>query len=72
LVEGNRVVVVEDVVSTGASLLRAVDHIRELGAEVVVATALLDRSPAVAERFEAAGIAWVPLLTWADLEIEPL
>jgi orotate phosphoribosyltransferase len=39
---------------------------------VVVATALLDRSPAVAERFEAAGIAWVPLLTWADLEIEPL
>jgi orotate phosphoribosyltransferase len=72
LVEGNRVVVVEDVVSTGASLLRAVERIRELGAEVVTATALLDRSPAVARRFEAAGIAWVPLLTWADLEIEPL
>jgi orotate phosphoribosyltransferase len=69
---GDRVVVVEDVVSTGGSLLRAVDRIRDLGAEVVAATALLDRSPTVASRFAAAGIAWVPLLTWSDLGIEPL
>src|SRR5580658_5186454 len=61
LQEGDRVVVVEDVVSTGASLLRAVERIREFGIEVVAATALLDRSPAVAARFEAAGIPWVPL-----------
>jgi orotate phosphoribosyltransferase len=70
--EGDRVVAVEDVVSTGASLLRAVERIRDLGVVVVAATALLDRSPAVAERFAAAGITWVPLLTWIDLGIEPL
>jgi orotate phosphoribosyltransferase len=70
--EGDRVVVVEDVVSTGASLLRSVERIGEFGVEVVAATALVDRSPAVARRFEAAGITWVPLLTWADLDIEPL
>jgi orotate phosphoribosyltransferase len=69
---GDRVVVVEDVVSTGGSLLRAVERIRDLGAEVVAATALLDRSPTVAPRFAAAGIPWVPLLTWSDLGIEPL
>ena len=69
---GDRVVMVEDVVSTGASLLRAVERVRDLGAEVVAATALLDRSPAAAERFAAAGVAWVPLLSWADLGIEPL
>jgi orotate phosphoribosyltransferase len=69
---GNRVVVVEDVVSTGASLLRAVDRIRELGVKVVAATALLDRSPAVGERLAAAGIDWHPLLTWVDLGIAPL
>jgi orotate phosphoribosyltransferase len=69
LAEGDRVLVVEDVVSTGASLLRAVDRLRELGAEVVGATALLDRSPNVAARFAAAGVAWVPLLTWDDLGI---
>jgi orotate phosphoribosyltransferase len=69
---GNTVVIVEDVVSTGASLLRAVERVRELGVEVVAATALLDRSPSVAARFAAAGIKWVPLLTWTDLGIEPL
>jgi orotate phosphoribosyltransferase len=72
LQDGDRVVVVEDVVSTGTSLLRAVERIRDLGGVVVAATALLDRSPRVAERFEAAGITWAPLLTWIDLGIEPL
>jgi orotate phosphoribosyltransferase len=72
LTPNDRVVVVEDVVSTGASLLRAVERIREFGVEVIAATALLDRSPAVRARFEVAGIHWVPLLTWTDLGIEPL
>jgi orotate phosphoribosyltransferase len=69
---GDRVLMVEDVVSTGASLLRAADRVGELGAEVVAASALLDRSPAVADRFAAAGVPWRPLLTWADLGIDPL
>jgi orotate phosphoribosyltransferase len=69
---GDRALVVEDVVSTGASLLRAVERIRDVGVRVVAATALLDRSPQVAERFEDAGIRWVPLLTWTDLGIEPI
>jgi orotate phosphoribosyltransferase len=69
---GDRVLIVEDVVSTGSSLLKAVDRVAELGVNVVAATALLDRSPQVAERFASAGIRWVPLLTWEDLGIEPL
>jgi orotate phosphoribosyltransferase len=72
LAPGDQVVVVEDVVSTGASLLRAVERLRELGVDVVAATALLDRSPAVGDRFAVAGIEWRPLLRWADLGIEPL
>jgi orotate phosphoribosyltransferase len=59
-------------VSTGASLLRAAERVRELDVQVIAATALLDRSPSVAARFAAAGIAWLPLLTWADVGIEPL
>ena len=69
---GDRVVMVEDVVSTGASLLRAAEKVTDLGAVVVAATALLDRSPRVAERFRDAGVPWLPLLTWGDLGIEPL
>jgi orotate phosphoribosyltransferase len=69
---GDRVVMVEDVVSTGASLLRAAEKVTDMGAQVVAGTALLDRSPQVAERFRAAGVRWRPLLTWVDLGIEPL
>lgn len=72
LAAGDRVVIVEDVVSTGASLLRAADRLLELGVEIVAATAILDRSPAVGRRFAEAGVAWDPLLTWEDLGIEPL
>ena len=70
--QGDRVVMVEDVVSTGASLLRAAEKVTDLGATVVAASALLDRSPQVAERFSRAGVPWLPLLTWSDLGIEPL
>jgi orotate phosphoribosyltransferase len=69
---GDRIVMVEDVVSTGASLLRAAERVVEMGVSLVGATALLDRSPQVSERFAAAGVRWVPLMTWADLGIEPL
>jgi orotate phosphoribosyltransferase len=70
--KGDRVLMVEDVVSTGASLLRAAEKVVDLGATVTAATALVDRSPEVAERFRRAGIDWQPLLTWSDLGIEPL
>jgi orotate phosphoribosyltransferase len=69
---GDRVLAVEDTTSTGASLLGAIGRIRDLGVEVVAATALLDRSPSVARRFESAGVPWMPLLSWEDIGIEPL
>ena len=54
--EGRRVAVVEDVVTTGGSALRAVERIREVGAEVVVAVTLVDREQGGAEAFAEAGI----------------
>ena len=70
--EGDRVVFVEDVVSTGASLLRAVDRVLELGAVAVAAVTLLDRSQAAGRRFAARGIRYLPLLTSVDIGIDPL
>jgi orotate phosphoribosyltransferase len=69
---GQRVIAVEDVSSTGRSLLDAMAKVRDLGVEVVAATALLDRSPRVQAAFDEAGIAWRPLLRWDDLGIAPL
>jgi orotate phosphoribosyltransferase len=70
--EGDRVVFVEDVVSTGASLLRAVDRVREFGVVVVAAVTLLDRGSAAARRFAERGISYRPLLTSVDIGIDPL
>ena len=72
LAPGDRVLAVEDTASTGRSLLEAIARVREAGVVVVAATTLLERSPAVAPRFAAAGIPWYPLLGWSDLGIEPL
>ncbi|HSS11110.1 MAG TPA: phosphoribosyltransferase family protein [Acidimicrobiales bacterium] len=72
LAEGDRVVFVEDVVSTGASLLRAVDRVLALGVVPVAAVTLLDRSAAPGRRFAERGIRYLPLLTSADIGIDPL
>lgn len=69
---GVRVVVVEDVVSTGASLLRAVDAVRAEGAEVVAVVTLVDRGEACAPELAGRGLPYLPLLTYRDLDIDPL
>ncbi len=61
---GQKVVVVEDLVSTGKSSLQAAEAIRAAGGEVVGMCALFTYSfPAAAQAFEAAG---VPLHTISD------
>jgi orotate phosphoribosyltransferase len=69
---GDRVVFVEDVVSTGGSLLRAVDRVLDLGAVPVAAVTLLDRGSEASRRFAERGITYQPLLKWTDIGIDPL
>ncbi len=60
---GKKVVIVEDVTTSGGSLLKAVEHVREAGAEIVVATSVVDREQGGAAAIEAAGIPFRPLCT---------
>lgn len=69
---GVRVLLVDDVVTTGGSILEAYEVARELGAEVVAAVTLLDRGDAAAGEFARRGVAYRPLLTYRDLDIEPV
>ena len=63
---GQRVVIVEDLVSTGGSVLSAADALRERGADVVAALAVFTYGFADAEAaFESAGL---PLVTLTDFE----
>lgn len=56
LAAGARVAVLEDVVTTGGSTLRAVEVLREAGYEVPGVVALVDRREGGAEAIEAAGL----------------
>lgn len=64
---GDRVVIAEDTVTRGTSLMEAVDVVRELGAVPVLITAIVDRGGTCAALAEAAGIRYHPLLTAPDL-----
>ncbi len=56
-VAGDRVVVVEDVVTTGGSALKAVEAVRAAGGTVLGVLALVDREEGGREAIEAAGLA---------------
>ena len=64
---GDKVVVTEDTVSRGTSLLEAAHVIREFGAEVVLLTAIVDRGGTVAAMAAAEGFTFLPVLTAPDL-----
>ena len=68
---GDRVVVTEDTVTRGTSVMEAVAAVREAGADVVLITAIVDRGGTCAALADAAGIAYRPLLTAADLGFAP-
>jgi orotate phosphoribosyltransferase len=54
--EGGRVAIVDDVFTKGGSALKAVEAVRELGCEVVLVLALVDRLQGAKELFEREGI----------------
>jgi orotate phosphoribosyltransferase len=54
--DGSRVVVLEDVVTTGGSALKAIERCREERLEVVACLALVDRREGGREAIEAAGV----------------
>ena len=66
-VAGRRVLAVEDVNTTGSSLLTAVDALREAGADVVGTAVLVDRGAGAAIR--AAGLNYRMAFTLTDLDL---
>ena len=68
---GERVVVVEDVVTTGGSSVQAIERAREYGLEVIGVIGIIDRLAGGAENFAAAGVPYQSLLTIEDFGITP-
>ena len=65
--KGRRVVILEDVTTTGGSSMKAIEAVRSEGAEVIKVLTMVDRQEGAAEAFDKAGIAFAALLTAAEL-----
>jgi orotate phosphoribosyltransferase len=64
---GDRVVITEDTVTRGTSIMEAVEVVRAVGAVPVLITVIVDRGGTCGAMAEAAGIPFVPMLTAPDL-----
>jgi orotate phosphoribosyltransferase len=67
LVPGDRVVITEDTVTRGTSLLEAAHVVRDYGAEVILLFAVVDRGGTVSAMAAEEGIAFDALFTSQDL-----
>ncbi len=68
---GNRVVIVEDVITSGGSALKAVDAAEAFGLKVERVIGIIDRLAGGAEAFAARGLELTTLTTIRDFGIEP-
>ncbi|MBI5131641.1 MAG: orotate phosphoribosyltransferase [Rhodopseudomonas palustris] len=53
---GKRCVIVEDVTTTGGSAIKAVEAVRESGAEIILVLTMVDREEGATEAFAEAGL----------------
>lgn len=70
LPEGGEVVVVEDVVTSGGSVIEAIEKIEERGVKVSRVIAVVDRLQGARDAFESRGCRFTPIFTKDDLEID--
>lgn len=67
---GERVTVIEDVVTTGGDSLRSIDVLREAGLDVIHLVVVLDRGEGGEDNIREAGIPYSPLFRITDLELD--
>ena len=64
---GDRVILLEDVTTTGGSALKATSMMKSMGCELVACVTILDRQEGGMEAFESAGIKLIPLILRSDV-----
>ncbi len=67
---GERVTVIEDVVTTGGDSLRSAQVLRDAGVEVIHLVVVLDRGEGGEDNIRRAGIPYSPLFRITDLELD--
>jgi orotate phosphoribosyltransferase len=72
LSETSRVLLVDDIVTTGGSIQQAYHQVRGTGAEIVAAVTLVDRGEVARAFFEGVRVPYRPVFTYHDLGIRPV
>lgn len=68
---GSRVVILDDVITTGGSSIKAIREVKDMGCEVVSVLALVDRLQGAAQLFKEEGIAaYQAIFTIRDFGVE--
>jgi len=67
---GDRITVIEDVVTTGGDSLRSAQVLRDAGAHIIHLVVVLDRGEGGEENIKNAGIPYSPLFRIQDLELD--
>jgi len=65
----SNVVIVDDVVTTGDSILKAIDAVTDVGHKVLLAISVLDRNAGAIAALKARGIPYHPLVTLSDIGV---
>lgn len=67
---GDRIVILEDIATTGGQVLEAAKSLTDLGATITAIIAVIDRQEGARENIEAAGYTFDSLMTKTDLGID--
>jgi orotate phosphoribosyltransferase len=70
--EGSRVLLLEDVATTGGSAREAYEVVRATGAAVAAVVVLVDRGDVAGQFFSAQRVPYAAVITYRDLGIEPV
>lgn len=66
---GVRVLLVDDVVTTGGSILEALEAVQDTGATITLAVTLVDRGDVAGKLFADLGVPYHALIKYGDLQI---
>lgn len=66
---GDRVLLIDDVITTGGSILWAYDAVRAAGVDIVAAVTLVDRGHEARQAFRRLGVPYFPMATHHDIGI---